>query len=123
MSREQDARVAELVMGWRLVNGRAGAMWKSPTMSVASHGQEPPRYTTDPACDYQVLEHVREKWSQSQVCAVRDELALAWSRRASEQDKRATSVSDFAVHGCTQYEPGDFALAALAVIEKEQADA
>jgi len=126
MSREQDAKVAEVVMGWRIGRPDSTPAFKVDWCMNGSHlvctlgGFKP---TTDPAADYQVLEHVREKWSQTKVCALRDELALMWSRRATERDKQATSVREFAVHGCTQYQPGDYSRAALAAIEKEREDA
>jgi hypothetical protein len=129
--READAKVAELVMGFTRTPVRVkgstnyGDCWLQPDAPEIDgqwtahelHVYYAPRfYTTDPAADYQVLAHVREKWGAEHHCAMRDELKMAWERRAHDSDKAE-------VWGPTQYRPGDYSRAALAVIEKEQANA
>lgn len=132
MSREDDARVAELVMG--TLSFRQSGSWYHITINGTERASEQgrdralkyalnlggdrlvvPHYTTDPAADYQVLEHVREKWEPLQHCTMRDELQMAWGERA-----RDAEVAQ--VWGPTQYRPGDYSRAALAALDKEQQD-
>lgn len=71
-----------------------------------------PRYTSDPAADYAVLEMVRA-WGAVKLCDVRDAVKDIWDRRAMEQMNYGEVV-----WGCTQYLPGDWARAAAWVAQQ-----
>lgn len=132
MSREQDAKVAELVMGfartpvrirgsinhvdcWLRLDAPENGHWAAHELR-AYYG--PREYTTDPAADYQVLEHVRGAWEPDRLCKMRDELEKVWWQRAHEIEQ--AEDTQLQVYGCTQYRPGDYSRAALAAVEKEQ---
>ena len=133
MSREQDARVAELVMGWTAYAEQRG---KYRLAVVVSPGDRPPwmktrdpeperyeqigaveavkmgffgigfpEYTRDPGADYTVLERVRG-WGRAEQDWFYEALGTIWvdERRCDELPALA-------------YQPGDYARAALAVVE------
>ena len=128
---ELDARVAEKVMGGADMVGflcpRCGSNYFGSSQDGMRycHGEHRacgwsgqaadavPPFTTDPAADYKVLQHVREHWP--------DEAGDKWERfsetlweRLVERRKYGWNLT-FDSHGL--YEPGDYSLAALAVME------
>ena len=120
MSREEDARVAELVMGWTNVrfidNGRE--LYGSSPFDAADRV---PDFTTDASADYTVLEYVRENWTDEQKEAFDYRLSiLQWERREGRTWHETMcssvhgSVYDFV--GPLDYIKGDNSRAALAVV-------
>ena len=101
MSREIDARVAELVMGWKPDKKNSGA-WIPPGKEPLRSGYytaQPGSFTTDPAADYEVLKHVREKWGSTAVGHFIANLGDMWGERG---------------YNCALwYQPGDYNKAAL----------
>jgi hypothetical protein len=82
-----DAKVAEKVLGTH---------WVYP-------------YTTDAGCDYEVLKHVREHWSENKHDEFTAALGAIWVER------RKAVRTNFAM--C--YEPGDYSKAALKALGEE----
>lgn len=123
-ARELDARVAELVMGWRRWVPPAIAPYArlfEPGFNMARNGwdqsdsaplyevldHDAPLYTTDPSDDYEVLRHVRETWDTD--AQYRFAHALAELYRPRKEGN----------HPILRYMPGDYSRAALAVMEEE----
>lgn len=124
-TRALDARVAELVMGWE--------RWVPPSLAPCARLLEPgtvavdgdgwrkdpdaplhaltsvPAYTTSPAHDYEVLHHVRETWLHDEQYRFAKLLMSMWR-------ERGRTVADAPM---MRYLPGDYARAALAVVEGE----
>ncbi|MFH1603177.1 MAG: hypothetical protein ABIH03_04650 [Pseudomonadota bacterium] len=75
-----------------------------------------PCYTSDVAADYEVLDHVRRNWKSELVCDFRDSVKCTWDARAQSY----TRGDGIGVWGLTQYQPGDYARAALAIIRIER---
>lgn len=100
MSQEIDAKVATLVMGLN------GAEMLEDEQMFPNHGALP-RYTTDPCDDYEVLVHVRDTWGFDRMKRLDEEIESIWKHRAH--------IDLYEHH--TRYEPGDYARAALAVVE------
>ncbi len=107
MSRELDAKVAELVMGWDFVSegyGRAPIFQHVPDLRYPV-----PPYTTNASDDYEVLKHVRETWSDpDMVLGFQDSLNELWDARWKGGPNLTIAY---------YYEPGDYSIAALAVKE------
>lgn len=125
MSREVDAKVAELVMGWGWFLIHSGGFAylcdpKSDGLTGFINGQDKPapvgterlddvetsfpflpEFTTDPTADYAVLVRVRETWDYAARERMDTELARVWDARGLEH---------------LAYEPGDFSKAALAAL-------
>lgn len=121
MSREQDAKVAELVMGWTVIReqyegGNQGPVFK-PSQAyidrefrrtgtrIVDCTAEP--FTSDVSADYLVLEYVRENWDRDKMTAFNEKLRLQWT--------------SYDVPLSCQYVSGDWSRAALAVVEAEPA--
>lgn len=107
--RALDARVARLIMGWRprIVRDRSAAP------SNGSPGLDVPRYTSDPAADYEVLRRVRETWSYALNVEFARQLERTW------KDHLYTGVArTFSSWACC-YQPGDYARTALKTLERE----
>lgn len=71
----------------------------------------------DPHSDYRVLEAVR-KLPNLSICRVRDAVKATWDWRALDYDQSRELGQPLGVWGCTQYEPGDYARAAFAVMKE-----
>jgi hypothetical protein len=111
--RELDAMVAERVMGWtdRADETAFGPelVMRPPTASGLHH--RVPNYSTDPAADYAVLEHVRESWERDPWFRLQDRLR----RLQSSRDHRHGREEDSAC----MYLPGDYSRAALLALEAQ----
>lgn len=111
MSRELDAKVATKVMGWRQVEEYFGS---SPTgrfnwcCGTKKYIDFVP-YSTDVKWDYEVLKHVREKWTREQ----QDKFAEACD------DVMAVRCTPNSQWWCIAYEPGDWSKAALKALGEE----
>lgn len=68
----------------------------------------PRAFLTDPAADYLVLAHVREHWHANQLYIFSNALAYDWFARLPV----VTNLAD----AMLQYQPGDYARAAKAVL-------
>lgn len=124
MSRELDAKVAEKVFGHKVQKERDTAFIQERYRFV--YWREPPRgiypqqlgkdgspgwadideYTTSPMADYQVLQHVRNKWDIERYKLFCFSLISIFNKRKA--NARGFLESVFAV-----YEPGDYSKAAL----------
>lgn len=73
----------------------------------------PPAYTSDPAADYLVLQHVRETWNKARRYRFERALLLIW------QDRRGPGieVAGRTIAPLARYCPGDYARAALAALD------
>lgn len=102
--REQDKRVAE-ILGFVVVHEH----WMRPVDQPHNYRVEQrlPRYTTDPAADYKVLEWVREQRGAPTLFARMAELICP----------KSEPVAD-AVGLLECYEPGDYSRALLALDEQ-----
>jgi len=107
--------VAEKVMGWRRVNGGWLGGWgydrNLPGDLVGMGGLDwrPDESAND---DCLVLRHVRKTWPPFRLLAMSEELARVWCK--------ACFGSGGASPQMLVYQPGDYARAALAVVEGEQ---
>lgn len=110
--REQDKRVAE-ILGWKNIKPIPGF----PSVLSGEHPKGNlfyvPRFTTDPAADYKVLEWVRENLPVAMALFV-GQLELIWPNyevldkgRVYEENKPFMS-----------YRPGDYSRALLALDEQ-----
>ncbi len=120
--RARDAMVAERVFGfswWLSSVTRRRAIFPAQKVpqwfQERAEGNEPfcsdhdltvPRYSTDPAADYAVLEKVRTTWSPVQRQQFADALWELWQGRAGRGIESSLAVP-------TVYAPGDYALASL----------
>lgn len=128
MSRELDALVAEKVMGWQWyvdlddvaskIHGYRYLHKGVPHWSRKASGNEPiwhdhiyglPEFTTDPAADYEVLKHVRERWSLQDKTVFEDALSTLFADKF-RRDRTGSIVS---WNTSCLYEPGDYSMAAL----------
>ena len=133
--RELPAVVAELVLGRKCErrqrnDGMPEFRWWYPDRS----GHCMPWYPEDKGTawaidfkpferasdDYEVLKHVREHWDSRDVCKLRDEVKRCWEERASQYLDETGRADGVGVWGCTQYRPGDYSRAALAVVEARE---
>lgn len=100
--REQDKRVAE-ILGYT-VRHYKGHGWTAVLMATASDESiQLPRYTTDPAADYKVLEWVRYNYRDSDDVQKR----LVWEE-----------FYDQTPGDVCEYEPGTFSLTLLELDEQ-----
>lgn len=118
-ARVLDARVAELVMGWRAVyvsphgplhpRVHEGPLDRLDFWDTSDGRRMPCGWSpiTDPAADYAVLRHVRETWDTD--AQYRFAQALAELYRPRKEGN----------HPILRYMPGDYSRAALAVMEGE----
>lgn len=107
--RTLDARVARLIMGWR---PRIVRDWPA-TSPNGNSGLDVPRYTSDPAADYEVLKRVRGTWSYALNVEFARQLERMWKDRLY-----AGATGPFSNWACC-YQPGDYARAALKTLEQE----
>lgn len=133
--RERDAAVAREVMGatvmhglnpfdgWsdlfevnpipydkRLVGPRCPEIWAQKT----EDGWDlVPRYSTDPAADYEVLRHVRDTWGNDCSEGWSEEKWDAFRWKMFENMRRNRRISNRNIDHIADYEPGDYAWAAL----------
>lgn len=134
-ARAMDARVAEMVMGWTWATlnperypdtpparflispEEASRSWNVPAtldlpLDTPDHAwNSAPHYTTDTAADYEVLRHVRRFWSAEQ--------RMRFGRVLVHKIWRGRWGNGWAMPAAMLYEPGDYARAALAVMEGE----
>lgn len=109
--RTLDARVARLIMGWR---PRIVRDWPAPSRDGnTARSPDVPRYTSDPAADYEVLRRVRETWSYALNVEFARQLERTWKDRLY-----AGTIGPFSNWACC-YQPGDYARAALKTLELE----
>ena len=110
---ELNRKAAELVMGYTLIHGK----WydtnsgKHNTMFDVAHNWSP---STNAQHDYEVLCKVREMGFEP-MCGIRDALVSQWQGRISEEEK--TMTYDWYTPLVLNYQPGDYARAALQVLE------
>lgn len=117
--RERDARVAELVMGWRDIAPREIRGYGCPDQ-VMLFGVAPddplsnlvPHYSTDIAADYVVLEKVRADWGEERIAVFASCLRDVWDTRPSAC-RLICNGGDLPL----AYRAGDYALAALASLD------
>ena len=95
-----NARVAEKVMG----------------VSIRAYNASPASfaYDTDANADYQVLCHVRERWRHVEYRKIEGDRLERFGRRLHQIMSARLEDGDIKAIG---YEPGDYARAALAVVE------
>lgn len=98
------------------LEGKPINWWSTFDGSLYVFPAEPAPYATDPTTDYLVLCHVRETWSNKSQFAHRNQLQSMWYDRGLEREKAAGKMLVF---GPNQYEPGDYARAALAALEQQ----
>lgn len=137
--RELEALVAERVLGWHWVRfhdleyeSPDGPLarylvppaneWLEPPDYVVCDLSDPrqaaldtrlgyvPRYFTDPAADYAVLQHVRGAWDEERRRLFRHRLSMVWKRRVAPGPVYVGEV----LHDL--YEPGDYSLATLSTL-------
>lgn len=135
--RERDAMVSEKVMGWRWVTPAyecdpslrhrwllpptdAKAEWNkaaTPDLPIdfRSLAALTPEYSADPAADYEVLRHVRQRWGHTFQIRFQNQLYELQRGRTFDGEKDWRHFSSRTGPGWL-YEPGDYALAALAVV-------
>lgn len=107
--RDLDRAVAERVFGRDPLQARHGLHedgdieyhWGYP----AGHSTAP-HYSTDPVADYEVLRHVREKWTDAKSTAFVKACYDLWNRERGTIGEAAW----------VDYEPGDYSRAALAAL-------
>lgn len=106
MSVEQDKLVAEKVM-----RHKAFSPFKSQLIFeiIGRETVSLRKYTSDPAADYKVLLHVRENWGIEKQKLLSKALA----------NMNLMYVTWFH-HGLLAYQPGNWSLAALEVVNNEQ---
>lgn len=107
-ARELDARVAEKVMGKRVDPDDCGCT--DCLTGESLHPGQVPDYLTDASADYEVLRHVRETWDARRLRRFSANLQAMWFDRQRDADESYPVVA---------YLPGDYARAALAVMEGE----
>lgn len=112
-----DELIAERVMGWKRhkMYANYNGEWMLPDGSI-KHYCFTPKFTTDIAADYMVLERVRETWSVTQEREFESSLFVIWDERSSSREK--TQNVSWPIHAVL-YIPGDYALAALLTLESE----
>jgi hypothetical protein len=111
-----DREIAEKVMGLkniRIDNVPGAGSLSGQTFPILMHGETKqttemvPRYSTDIAADYLVLEHVREKWELVQQNRFTKALnAILYERMWDKYQGKLGA-------GLSVYEPGDYSRAAL----------
>ena len=111
MTREQDARVAEL-MGCE--SRRPSGLGNTWLWKPHGYATDLPRFTTDASADYLVLKWVLESWSKDRLLRFSEGLYDLWDARAAESDPRG----DDRWIDAMLYTPGDYSRAALAVVER-----
>lgn len=146
--REVDARIQREVFGSRVErrhgNPLSNGMWDDcehdeaqgmlfedvywheyPSSPAWGYWMQVPRYTTDPADDYEVLKKVREEWPdhtsegedmQAKWMIEMDRIIMERTGEARDHRWIDTTLGDI-----LYYQPGDYARAALAVLVKEGA--
>ena len=127
MTREQDVKIAELVMGWTRVRdaypgSNMGPVFRPSQEYIEREFRYTGRrildctaepFTTDESADGLVRKFVRENWSESRLIrfadAMRDRLDARWEE--AQHDRRFDPSIGYIC--------GDWSLTALAVVEAE----
>ena len=114
------AAVAEKVMGWKL---DATGEWRDSSggeTGYVNYHQEGflPCFAPDESAEHDLLglEHVRETWSGYRQCRMRGLVRCMWNRRF---DRIIRTTRREYIGGPTQYERGDWSVAALGVVERD----
>lgn len=117
-----NAAVAEKVMKWRhhraeSVEWMARDHWETDRRGYVVVDKWNP--LTSPTDDYEVLKKVRESWSPVDQRRMSDILNEIWAQHRLDDIHSKPKVVDYPYLDLL-YEPGDYARAALAVVEGEE---
>lgn len=107
--RELDARIDSELMGYQTWWEQCPVdnTWEVYRQTPSGWVDPVDYYTSNPGADYEVLRHVREKWSRVYQGRFADALYRVWHEDRGYDEEP-----------CMAYEPGDWSRAAIAVIDE-----